>query len=81
MSTREIEISAVVTPPPHHSSGEYIWYQAFCESLRKERHMYQAWYCHGCGTWSLPLLPPNVKLYTTKAFPLNVLSVPWRLRI
>ena len=53
----------MVTPPPYHRSGEYIWYQAFCESLRKERHMYQAWYCHGCGTRSLPLLPPSVEIH------------------
>ena len=22
----------------------------------------QAWYCHGCGTRSLPLLPPSVDI-------------------
>ena len=25
--------------------------------------MYQAWYCHGCGTRSLPLLPPSVEIH------------------
>ena len=53
----------MVTPPPYHRLGEYISYQAFCESHRKERHMYQAWYCHGCGTRSLPLLPPSVEIH------------------